>query len=364
MERRDFIRILGVTSIMVGAGIGCAASANEPKLKNWAWLGGGKDNTDEELMAFFQKMKDNRIHGVLPSGSNDYYKRIAPMLKQVGLDLHCWRWTMNRGAYMKERPDLYAVSRDGRSVVDHPPYVKYYRWMCPSHPEVKDILIDDYTELCKIDGVTAVHLDYVRYSDVILPIALQPKYNLVQDHEMAEFDFCYCERCRNKFKEKYEQDPLDMEDPSKSTEWHQFRLDLLVDVVNDVADAVHKTGKQISAAVFPTPTIARRIVRQDWERFNLDAFFPMMYFKDYNGDLEWVANVVKEDVKVLNGRAKLYAGLHLGHVRQFDIKSVVDTCIENGADGVCFFTGNSFKDEDWTTLSQTIDDLEIKLADS
>ncbi len=91
MERRDFIRILGVSSsIIAGTGLACT-STNKPNLKNWAWLGGGKDNTDEELMAFFQKMKDNRIHGILPGGSNEYYKRIAPMAKQVGLDLHCWR---------------------------------------------------------------------------------------------------------------------------------------------------------------------------------------------------------------------------------------------------------------------------------
>jgi len=284
------------------------------------------------------------------------------MTKKLGLELHTWRWTMNRGGYMKERPELYAVSREGKSVIDAPPYVGYYRWLCPSHPDVKDILIKDYTDLCAIDGVTAVHLDYVRYCDVILPIALQPKYNLVQDHEMPKFDFCYCERCRSKFKELHGEDPLEMEDPPSNKDWHQFRLDLLVDIVNAVADAVHKTGKQISAAVFPTPTIARKIVRQDWERFNLDAFFPMMYFRDYDGDLNWVAEVVKEDVKVVKRKkAKLYAGLHLGHVRKYGIKPCVDTCIENGADGVCFFTGQSLKGDDFATFSQTIDELEAVL---
>ena len=362
MKRRDFIQILGVSSMMAGVGFGCQTSSSEAKkLKNWAWLGGGKNNTDDDWYNLLKRLKDNRIHGVLPSGSNEHYERLGKMTRELGMDLHAWRWTMNRGGYMKDRPEIYAVSRDGNSVIDKPPYVGYYRWMCPSHPDVKDILIEDYTGLCSIEGLNAVHLDYVRYCDVILPIALQPKYNLVQDHEMAEFDFCYCERCRGKFKEQHGQDPLDMEDPSQSMEWHQFRLDMLVDVVNAIADAVHEKGKQISAAVFPTPTIARKIVRQDWERFNLDAFFPMMYFKDYNGDLKWVEDVVKEDVKVLNGRAKLYAGLHLGHVRQFGIKPVVDTCINNGADGVCFFTGQSLKDDDLPVLSKTIDDLQNQL---
>ncbi|TKG94736.1 hypothetical protein EYV94_12395 [Puteibacter caeruleilacunae] len=358
MKRRDFIQILGVSGLMLSTGLACSTGSNN-KLKNWVWTRGGEKNTDEELRAFFQKLKDNRIHGILPSGGNKFYERIGPILKEVGLDFHAWRWTINRGGHMKDHPEWYAVSRNGDSVVDKPPYVGYYRWLCPSRPEVQQLLIDDYTNLCKIEGLNGVHLDYVRYCDVILPIALQPKYNLVQDHEMPEFDFCYCPLCRSKFKEKHGIDPLDMEDPSKSKEWHQFRLDQLVKVVNNVADAVHQEGKKISAAVFPTPTIARKIVRQDWERFNLDSFMPMVYFKDYDGDLNWVAEVVKEDARILKGKANLYAGLHLGHVREYGIEKVVNTCIENGAQGVSIFTGHSMKDEDWQVFSKVVDQLDM-----
>jgi uncharacterized lipoprotein YddW (UPF0748 family) len=222
---------------------------------------------------------------------------------------------------------------------------------------VEELLVKDYTELCDIEGLTGVHLDYVRYCDVILPIALQPKYNLVQDHEMPEFDFCYCDLCRSKFKDEYGIDPLKMEDPSNNKEWHQWRLDQLVRLVNILVEEVHKKSTQISAAVFPTPSIARKLVRQDWERFNLDAFMPMIYFNDYNGDLDWVAKIVKEDATILKGKAELYAGLHLGHVRNIGIGPVVKTCIENGAQGVSFFTGNSFSDEEWLKFSQTISDI-------
>ena len=343
-KRRDFIQLMGLSSMFLVTGLGCIPDKKgRKKLKNWAWLGEGKDTTDEEWYTLLKGLKDNNIHGVVPSGSNEHYKKLGKMTKELGLDMHTWRFTMNRRQYMEERPELYAVSREGKSVIDSPPYVDYYRWLCPSHPDVKDILIKDYTELCAIEGVTAVHLDYVRFCDVILPIALQPKYNLVQDHEMPQFDFCYCERCRSKFKEQHGTDPIEMEDPSKSEEWHRFRLDLVVDIVNAVAEAVHKTGKEISAAVFPTPTIARKIVRQDWEQFNLDAFFPMIYFQDYKGDLDWIKEVVQEDAEVVKKKnAKLYTGLHLGHVRELGkgLKPVVDACIDNGADGVCFFYGD------------------------
>jgi hypothetical protein len=34
-------------------------------------------------------------------------------------------------------------------------------------------------------------LDYVRYPDVILGADLQPKYNIVQDTELPEYDYGY-----------------------------------------------------------------------------------------------------------------------------------------------------------------------------
>jgi uncharacterized lipoprotein YddW (UPF0748 family) len=352
MKRRDFIRIAGITTVFAGSGISWRSDSRN--YKNWAWFGGQGRASDDEIKSLFERLRNNGINGILPSGGNDLYRRMGPIAKEMGMDFHAWRWTINRAGHMKDHPEWYAVSRNGDSVVDKPPYVGYYRWLCPTRPETEDLLVKDYTDLCDIEGMTGVHLDYVRYCDVILPVALQPKYNLIQDHEMPEFDFCYCELCRSRFKEEHGIDPLELEDPPANKEWHQWRLDQLVKVVNTVAERVHDKGKEISAAVFPTPSIARRIVRQDWERFKLDAFMPMIYFKDYNGDMDWVAKIVAEDVRVLNGRAKLYAGLNMGHVRDFSVKEVVNVCLENGADGISFFTGNGMSESELSEFSTTL----------
>ena len=126
-------------------------------------------------------------------------------------------------------------------------------------------------------------------------------------------------------------------------------------LVNNLANAVHKTGKKISAAVFPTPDIARDLVRQDWEKFRLDAFMPMIYSEDYNGGIEWIADAVKIDAAVLKGKAEFFAGLNLAHVRKYGIQKVIDTCIENGAQGVTFFLGNQFTDEEWQEFKAVAD---------
>lgn len=344
MKRRHFVKIVAVSSL--AAGYACNASGSGKSQVNWAWLNGSGYGDDKELKSFLLNLKQHGINGILPGGSNDFYNRIGPFAKELGMEFHAWRWTMNRGGHMEEHPEWYAVNRNGDSVIDKPPYVGYYRWLCPSKPEVLDLLVKDYTALCDIDGMTGVHLDYVRYCDVILPIALQPKYNLVQDHEMPEFDYCYCSTCREEFASEYGYDPLDHDDPPSDENWHRWRLSQLVKIVNHIAGEVHAKGKKISAAVFPTPDISRRLVRQDWERFDLDAFMPMIYFNDYNGDLDWVADVVRKDVKILNGRAPLYAGLNMGHVRDYGVEKVVRTCLDNGADGISFFTGNGMKEDE------------------
>ncbi len=64
-----------------------------------------------------------------------------------------------------------------------------------------------------MNGLGSYHLDYIRYPDVILPVALWPKYNLVQDKEYPEFDFCYCDVCRDEFKNASGVDPKAIADP-------------------------------------------------------------------------------------------------------------------------------------------------------
>ncbi len=129
MKRRDFIRITAVTSVYVSAGMGC--TIDKKKLKNWMWLRGGNDLSDEELKEFYLKLKSNGVYGILPSGGDAFYKRVELICKEIGLESHAWCWTMNRGGYMKEHPDWNAVSRNGESVIDKPLYVNYYRWLCP-----------------------------------------------------------------------------------------------------------------------------------------------------------------------------------------------------------------------------------------
>jgi len=81
--------------------------------------------------------------------------------------------------------------------------------------------------LASVDGLKGIHMDYIRYVDVILPIGFQPKYGLVQDHIMPEFDYGYHPYMQKLFKENVGIDLENIEDPGNDKQWIQFRLNEL-----------------------------------------------------------------------------------------------------------------------------------------
>ena len=170
---------------------------------------------------------------------------------------------------------------------------------------------------------------------------------------MPEYDYCYCDTCRDKFKEKGGQDPLEMTDPPSNEDWLRYRYDSITNVVNLLADAVHETGKQISAAVFPTPTIAKKLVRQDWVKWDLDMVFPMVYQGFYNEPVEWVGKAVDEGVTALKGKFPLYAGLYMPDLpTPEDLSNAVKVSDRRGAEGASIFADVS--DEHWAAFEKAI----------
>lgn len=80
---------------------------------------------------------------------------------------------------------------------------------------------------------------------------------------------------------------MELKYPMEDQSWINFRLDAISRVVDQITKAVKADGKAISAAVFPGPSMAKKMVRQDWGNWSLDAYFPMIYngfiTKDRNG---------------------------------------------------------------------------------
>ena len=90
----------------------------------------------------------------------------------------------------ENHPEWFTVSRNGDSCLENPPYVGYYKWVCPSREPVREYLRGLVDELAADTQVDGVHLDYVRHCDVILPRGLWETYDLVQDVEHQRLSAC------------------------------------------------------------------------------------------------------------------------------------------------------------------------------
>ena len=306
------------------------------QVKNWVWTRINKNKSDKEHQQWFALLKECGISGVMFEG---YDENLYRLCKEAGLEAHYWKWTMNRSELLQTKPDWYAVNRKGESSFDKPAYVDYYRFLCPNREGVAEYLAADYVKESKKPYVDGVHLDNVRYPDIVLPIGLWKNYGIEQTSELPQYDYCYCDVCRAKFKALTGQDPMDLKYPMESQSWINFRLDAITKVVDRITQAVKEDGKAaITAAVFPGPSMARKMVRQDWGNWSLDAYFPMIYNGFYNEGPAWIGRSVKESVETMNGRAKIYAGLFFPDIKN-DFEEALDEAFNNGASGVSFFDG-------------------------
>ena len=381
MQKRKFIK----TSLQVGAGalllpyLSCETPQEENETmevvsglpKNWIWLKPELGLSDEQWMDIFTKIRAAGIEAVLPQiyasrkalfdwpgqpVEEKLLERLVPLAHAAGLQIHAWMWSMpcNDPTILEQHPDWYAVNRKGESAATDPAYVDYYKFLCSRKEGVQNFVRTRVEALAKIEGLDGIHFDYIRLPDVILAEALQPKYDIVQDQEFPEYDYCYCDDCRAQYKAQTGIDPMDIEDPAADETWYKFRYDGIVSLVNNhLAPAAKAGGKTVSAAVFPN----WESVRQQWHRFELDAFLPMLYQGFYNEDIAWVGEEVskaKERLKSVNNDKPVYSGLFINHLKPEEIATAIQSSKDGGAAGVCFFAYSSMKEEYWAVVPELL----------
>lgn len=342
------------------------------KIPVYAWDNLSKDATDEDLLKQFTDYKSKGIDGLMYSAGQDpaVYKRVGKIAKSVGLEFHTWIPTMVQKPRPELGKELYAFNRNGESAFDKPAYVSYYQFLCPNKEGTINFLKNLYGSIADVEEVDGIHLDYIRFPDVILARGLWDKYGLTMDVEHPQFDYCYCDDCVNGFKEASGIDIKSVDDPTQVEEWKQYRYDLITNVVNQLAEVVHSKNKVINAAVFPGPhSVAKKLVRQEWNKWNLDAFFPMNYNDFYLEDTKWVGEVTKEAVIAVNNSKPVYSGLFIcpnpenkteendpenhGLVPE-ELEAAVRESMANGAAGICLFTPGRMNDADWKILAEII----------
>ena len=363
MDRRGFLKT--AVSTGVGLALGSKVEASQETGRDsssktskhmtgkyWAWMDVDRRASDSDVKLKYKKLKSHGLDGVFLGGGID--DREFEAVRESGLQLHTWMWTTNRGdQWIRDNhPDWYMVSRSGKSCFDQPPYVDYYRWISPVIPGVQQYLEDRVDELARHPAVDGVHLDYVRYPDVILPKALWKNYGLDQTEELPDYDFCYSPHTRRAFLEAAGRDPIDIRDPAHDQEWLHFRYHSVTNLVKKLAAVAHGHQKKITAAVFPTPRMARAICRQDWDKWPLDAACPMIYHGFYDEPVDWIGDCVLENIQT--AEFPILAGIYmpdLGDPKDFE--KALRLIREKGGAGASLFGGVS--DAHWRVFESVIE---------
>lgn len=323
--------------------------------KFWTWITADANKTDAEYTEEFKKYKENGIDAVLIDTGADpeVLTKLTPLATEQGLEVHAWMFTMNRPGdkVALEHPEWYAVSREGKSTFDNRPYVDYYQFLCPTRKESREHVLSLVEGLAKVEGVASVHLDYIRFPDIFLPIGLLPKYDLKQDVELPQFDFCYCDVCVAEFEALHHKNPRNFENPAIDMEWKQFRLNKIKAMVDEAYTIAHEHGKNLTAAVFPYPEMADHMVRQRWDKWNVDAVLPMIYHSFYNEEIDWIGFATGQGVKDLEGtNTELHTGIYLPPLNGDELAEAIQHAKDNGAKGVSVFDGGALTEEHFEAI--------------
>ena len=329
----------------------CSTEKNNIEFTFSTWTGAGRDFDKEKWEKKLSYYDSLGISEILVSGSPSVLEQIIPIANKKDIKVHGWMWTVNRpgDTIANKNPDWYAVNRNGDNSLQYRAYVDYYQWLSPFHPDARQHIINNAKKLINVNGLASVHLDYVRYPDVILGANLQPKYNVVQENEMPEYDFGYHPIARKKFKEIFDKDPIDLKNPELSTEWRQFRLNAITTLVNEIIDIAHSKNKKVTAAVFPFPEMSRQMVRQAWNNWNLDAAYPMLYQNFYHENINWIGFATKQGVNEVD--FPIISGLYMPALKNpDDLEKAIKISKDNGASGISLYTADMLNKEQQAVL--------------
>lgn len=258
----------------------------------------------------------------------DQLRLCADACRKYGVQLHVWLACLNVGD-CPSKDWLAALARDGRLQRNAHNAVNP-RWLCPSHPDNRQLLANVAREIVRTYHPDGLHLDFIRYPD--------------QAH-------CFCPGCHSAFERaigrRLNAWPQDVQtSPELAAAWLSFRRGLITSLVKELRAAVKQESRaaRLSAAVFDSFETARDSVGQDWMAWarngDIDFAVPMIY----TADDALFANTVRRQRAALRGApTKLYPGIGARTARLTPLQtaSQIVSTRQLGTGGFVIFEFNS-----------------------
>ena len=97
------------------------------------------------------------------------------------------------------------------------------------------------------------------------------------------------------------------------------------------------------------------MVRQRWDKWNIDKVYPMIYHGFYNEEIDWIGFATAQGVKDMEGmHTELSTGIYIPSFKSgAELKEAILYAKNNGAVGVTFFDGPALTPEYLKTIKET-----------
>ncbi|MFL3050108.1 MAG: glycoside hydrolase family 10 protein [Candidatus Neomarinimicrobiota bacterium] len=215
------------------------------------------------------------------------------------------------------------------------------KYLSPSHPGVRNHLINILEEIITVYDLDGIHLDYIRYADS---------------------DFGYNMSARIMFEEQYGVDPLNLITENESgyynlnelerkkllLEWGNFRREAITNIVKSFNSTIlnRRPDCLLSAAVKPNPNEAKNRFFQEWDIWLaeglIDYAVPMNYAAK-SQDFIYQINSIREKIS-----PKYWPGIVMGiaayNQEVLDTRDKIRVSREEGITGISIFSYDSHKE--------------------
>ncbi len=324
-------------------------------------------NTDwDSAMAALSDAGFNMIlPNMLSSGSAYYPSEFVPMIGEEdelarcidaahrhGIEVHVWKvnwalWRVQEDSLAKYvREGRIQVSSEGKRVPQVSRELGWnqrYDWLCPAHPENRELEKNLMMELVRKYDVDGVHFDYMRYP-------YEP--------------LCYCETCRKKFAEEtrlaMDRWPDDVWKGGKYREIYlDWRRELITSSASEIATAIHGFDPYVCVSLAARSELehAYHSDAQVWWEWDdegiLDFVCPMNYADNPAG----YAESIREHFPLVRGSIPYYGGIGLFRMR--DARLLMESIEGGRAMGQDGFVVFSYE---WGGLRAMLDTLAGFLA--
>jgi uncharacterized lipoprotein YddW (UPF0748 family) len=280
-------------------------------------------NWDSAMAALSAAGFNMILPSMLSSGSAYYPSEYVPMIggedelarcieaaHSHGIEVHVWKvnwalWRVREDSLAKYvREGRIQVSFDGKRVPQVSRELGWnqrYDWLCPAHPENRELEKNLMMELVRKYDVDGVHFDYMRFP-------YEP--------------LCYCETCRKKFTEEtrlvLDHWPDDVWKGGRYREIYlDWRRELITSSAREIAAAIHDYDPYVCVSLAARSGLEHAYnsdAQVWWEWIDegiLDFVCPMNYAEDPAGYVE----SIREHFPLIGGRIPYYGGIGLFRMR-------------------------------------------------